>query len=119
MEVIAGEPQGADDAFRSRQSDRLIPQTSPNTIADGLLTSMSELTWSFVRGAVQKVMTVSDPQIVAAMKLFVERTKILIEPSAAVPVAVCLGDEFRSQYQGQRIGVILSGGNVDLDKLPW
>lgn len=114
--VIAAEPAGADDAFQSKQADRLIPQSAPQTIADGLLTSLGELTWPFVRDRVAAVETVTDEEIIAAMKLFWSRTKALIEPSSATAVAVALR---KSWKPGQRVGVILSGGNVDLDRLPW
>lgn len=114
--VIAAEPVGADDAARSKQSQSLIPQTNPKTIADGLLTSLGDLTWPFVRDQVESVETVTDEEIVEAMRLFWTRTKVLIEPSSATAVAVALKINWRP---GQRIGVILSGGNVDLDRLPW
>ena len=116
--VFAGEPAGADDAFRSKQAGELIPQTAPNTIADGLLTSLGSLTWPFVRDIVEQVITVDDATIIETMKLFWQRTKQVIEPSAAVAVAAAIklaGDSRSSQ----RIGVIISGGNVDLSHLPW
>lgn len=119
IKIIAAEPAGADDAARSLAQNKLLPQDHPNTIADGLLTGMSELTWSIVRQHVHRVITVSEPQIISAMRLVWERMKILIEPSAAVPVAVLLSDEFKALPGLQRVGVVLSGGNVDLDKLPW
>jgi threonine dehydratase len=102
-------------------ANQLLPQTGPNTIADGLLTGMGDLTWPIVRDHVERIITVSDEQIIAAMRLVWERMKIIIEPSAATTVAAVLSDEFKS-IAGDRIrkmGVILSGGNVDLDKLPW
>jgi threonine dehydratase/serine racemase len=117
--VFAAEPQGADDAARSKAAGRLIPQTGPHTIADGLLTSLGELTWPVVRDLVARVLTVSDDEIVRAMRLVWERAKLVIEPSAAVPVAAVLGDEFRSWPGLRRVGVVLSGGNANLDQLPW
>jgi threonine dehydratase len=117
--VFAAEPQGADDAWRSKMAGRLIPQTGPNTIADGLLTSLGELTWPYVRDQVEEVLTVSEEEIVAAMRLAWERAKLLIEPSAAVPLAAVLSDSFHQREGLTKIGIILSGGNVNLDKLRW
>jgi len=119
LRVFAAEPLGADDAARSKAAGRLIPQTAPNTIADGLLTSLGELTWPIVRDLVEHIVTVTEEQIVAAMRLMWERAKLLIEPSAAVAVAAVLTDEFKSLERLSRVGIILSGGNVNLDKLPW
>jgi threonine dehydratase len=117
--VFAAEPLGADDAARSLAAGRLIPQTGPETIADGLLTSLGEVTWAILRRGLDRVLTVSEEEIVAAMRLVWERMKLVIEPSAAVAVAAVLGDEFRALDGLRRVGVILSGGNVDLDRLPW
>jgi threonine dehydratase/serine racemase len=119
IKIIAAEPAGADDVARSLAQNKLLSQDHPNTIADGLLTGMSQLTWSIVRQHVHRVITAGEPQIISAMRLVWERMKILIEPSAAVPVAVLLSDEFKALHGLQRVGVVLSGGNVDLDKLPW
>jgi threonine dehydratase/serine racemase len=121
IRIFAAEPKGADDAARSIAAGQLLPQTGPNTIADGLLTGLGDLTWPIVRDHVEKVITVSDEQIVAAMRLVWERMKIIIEPSAATTVAAVLSDEFQSiaGRSVQRMGVILSGGNVDLNRLPW
>ena len=118
IRVIAAEPAGADDAARSKAAGRLIPQTGPKTIADGLLTSLGELTWPYVRDVVERVITVSEEEIVAAMRLAWERAKLLIEPSAAVPLAAVLSGEFAELGDVRRVGVILSGGNVDWDRLP-
>jgi threonine dehydratase len=118
IRLFGAEPAGADDAFRSLQAGRLIPQTDPRTIADGLLTSLGELTWPILREHLEEVATVADEEIVRAMRLAWERAKLLIEPSAAVPLAAVLG-AFARQRKLARIGVILSGGNVNLDKLPW
>jgi threonine dehydratase len=117
IRIIAAEPAGADDAYRSIQAGRILPSVDPRTIADGLLTSLGELTFPVVRDRVEAIVTVSEQAIIAAMRLVWERMKIIIEPSAAVAVAALL--EKREQVGGQRIGVILSGGNVDLDDLPW
>jgi threonine dehydratase/serine racemase len=119
VRVFAAEPAGADDAARSKAAGRLLPQTGPRTVADGLLTSLGELTWPVLRDLVERVVTVSEPEIIAAMRLVWERAKLVIEPSAAVPVAAVLGDAFRQIEGPRRVGIILSGGNVDLDHLPW
>jgi threonine dehydratase/serine racemase len=119
VRVFAAEPAGADDAARSKAAGQLIPQTGPRTIADGLLTSLGDLTWPVLRDRVEKVVTVSEEEIIAAMRLAWERAKLLIEPSSAVAVAAALSAEFRAQDGLRRVGVILSGGNVNLDALPW
>lgn len=115
--VIAAEPSGADDAYRSMQAGHIIPSVQPKTLADGLLTSLGELTFAIIQQHVEQIVTVSEAAIVKAMRTVWERMKIIIEPSAAVPIAALL--EKRLDLTGQRIGVILSGGNVDLDRLPW
>jgi threonine dehydratase/serine racemase len=113
--VIGAEPEAADDAFRSLQVGRILPSNDPITIADGLRTSLGGLPFAILRGRGVEIVTVSEEAIAAAMRLVWERMKIVIEPSAAVPVAAVLGRKVR----GARIGVILSGGNVDLDRLPF
>jgi threonine dehydratase len=115
--VYGSEPSGADDACRSLASGRIQPSESPRTIADGLLTSLGELTFAVIRRRVEAIVTVDDDAIVEAMRLVWERMKIVIEPSAAVPLAALLAG--RLELPGRRVGVILSGGNVDLGKLPW
>jgi len=117
IRVIAGEPERADDAFRSLAAGRIIPSQNPQTIADGLLTSLGTLTFPIVQQRVEQIVTVSEAAITAAMRFVWERAKIIIEPSAAVPVAVLW--ENKIDLTGLRIGIILSGGNVDLDRLPW
>jgi threonine dehydratase len=119
IRVIAAEPAGADDAARSKASGQLIPQTGPQTIADGLLTSLGDLTWPIIRDQVERVVTVRDEEIVHALRLMWERAKLLIEPSSAVVVAAVLTEEFRKLDGLPRVGLILSGGNVNLDQLPW
>lgn len=119
IRVFGAEPLGADDAARSKAAGVWLPQTAPSTIADGLLTSMGQLTWPIIRDQVERVLTVTEPQIVAAMRLVWERMKLVIEPSAAVGVAVVLSDEFRALAGIRRVGVVLCGGNVTLDRLPW
>ncbi len=119
LRIFAAEPLGADDAARSKAMGMLIPQTAPRTIADGLLTSLGSLTWPILRDHVERVITVQEDEIIRAMRLAWERAKLLIEPSAAVAVAAVLSTEFRALTQVSRVGVVLSGGNVNLDQLPW
>ncbi len=115
--VIAAEPAGADDAFRSFYSRTLHPSVAPKTIADGLLTSLGSLTFPIVLENVDQIVTVSEDNIVAAMRMIWERMKIIIEPSSAVPLAAIL--ENKADVKGKKVGIILSGGNVDLGKLPF
>ncbi len=115
--VIAAEPSGADDARRSLEAGRIIPSEAPKTIADGLLTSLGDKTFPIIQKYVSAIHTVSDGEISAAMRLVWERMKIVIEPSAAVPLASVLERKF--DPSGLRIGIILSGGNVDLGRLPF
>ncbi len=115
--VIAAEPAGADDAFRSFYSKYLQPSVAPKTIADGLLTSLGSLTFLIILKEVDQIVTVSEEGIVAAMRMIWERMKIIIEPSSAVPLAAIL--ENKLDVKGKRVGIILSGGNVDLGKLPF
>lgn len=117
--VVAAEPKRADDAYRSKQLGKIVPQEPPDTIADGLLTQLGRWTWPFVRDQVECVITVSEDEIVAAMRLCWERAKLLIEPSSAVALAAVLSQEFKQMPPSERIGIILSGGNVNLDNLPW
>jgi threonine dehydratase/serine racemase len=119
VRVFAAEPAGADDAARSMASGKLIPQTGPQTIADGLLTSLGTLTWPILRDHLERVVLVQEDEIQRAMRLVWERAKLLVEPSAAVAVAAVLSAEFRQLAGIARVGVVLSGGNVDLDRLPW
>jgi threonine dehydratase len=119
IRLFGAEPKGADDAWRSLAEGRIVPQTAPRTIADGLLTSLGSLTFPILHRHLERIVTVAEEEIVAAMKLFFERAKLVIEPSAAVAVAAVLSDELRALEGLDRIGVILSGGNVDLDNLPW
>jgi threonine dehydratase len=109
--VMAGEPEGADDAYRSMKSGKIEPSQA-NSVADGLLTSLGDKTFPLIRELVKEVIVVSDKEIVDAMKLIWERLKIIVEPSCAVPFAAVLKQKER--FKGQKIGIILSGGNVDL-----
>jgi len=115
--VVAAEPKEADDAYRSLQAGRILPSLAPKTIADGLRTSLGELTFPILRALLNAVITVSEAAIVQAMRLTWERMKVLVEPSAAVPLAALL--EGGLAAKGLRAGIILSGGNLDLDFLPW
>lgn len=117
IRVIGCEPKNADDAFRSKASGRIEPMEHPDTIADGLRASLCERTFAVIRERVDEVALVSEEEIVDAMRRVWERMKIVIEPSAAVAAAVAV---FRKvEWQGKKVGVILSGGNVDLEKLPF
>jgi threonine dehydratase len=115
--VIAAEPANADDAFRSFKAGKIIPSINPDTVADGLRTSLGSLTFPIIMKYVDSILTVSEEGIVRAMKLVWERMKIIIEPSAAVPFAAVL--EHPDLFLNKRLGIILSGGNVDLEKIPW
>ncbi len=115
--VIAAEPANADDACRSLRAGRLLPVGTADTIADGLRTQLCERTWRIISAHVDDIVTVSEEEIVAAMRLVWERMKIIIEPSAAVPVAAVVAG--RLPVAGRRVGIILSGGNVDLGNLPF
>ena len=113
--IWGAEPLGADDAARSFAQGKLIPQTSPTTICDGLLTSVGELTWPILRDHLEQIITVTDEEVIHALRLTLSRLKILIEPSCATPLAALLHADIPKHVR--RIGVILSGGNVDLDAL--
>ncbi|MCF8379188.1 MAG: pyridoxal-phosphate dependent enzyme [Bacteroidales bacterium] len=115
--VIAAEPKGADDAYRSFVSKSFVPSLKPNTVADGLLTSLGSLTFPIIIDNVHSILTVKEESIIKAMKLTWERMKIIIEPSSAVPLAAVL--ENHDLFATKRVGIIISGGNVDLDALPW
>jgi len=117
VKVYAAEPLNADDAARSFRAGHIIADDAPVTVADGLKVPLKENTWHYVSNHVTDILTATEEEIVAAMKLTWERMKIVIEPSCAVPLAVILKNP--DVFAGQRIGVIITGGNVDLDKLPW
>ena len=115
--VIAAEPANADDAYRSFTTRQFVPSVNPKTIADGLLTSLGTLTFPIILEHVHRIITVQEESIVRAMMLTWERMKIIIEPSSAVPLAALM--ENRDEFRNKKIGIIISGGNVSLDKLPW
>jgi len=115
--VIAAEPAGADDAFRSFQAKKIIPSINPKTIADGLLTSLGERNFAIIMQNVDDIVTVSEEKIVEAMRMVWERMKIIIEPSSAVPLAAILQGEL--DVKDKKVGIILSGGNLDLGRLPF
>jgi threonine dehydratase len=115
--VYGAEPQNADDAFRSLRDNTLHPSINPNTIADGLRTSLSPLTFQVIKTHADGLFTVSEESIIEAMRLIWERMKIIIEPSSAVPIAAIMQN--RHVFSDKKVGVIVSGGNVDLKNLPF
>ena len=115
--VFGAEPRNVNDAWQSLKSGRIMPVTGKTSIADGLLARLGTLTFPIIREHVAGIVTVSEASIVDAMRLVWERLKLIVEPSAAVAVAALLRQP--EEFQGRRVGIILSGGNVDLDKLPW
>jgi threonine dehydratase len=117
IKVYGAEPINADDAFRSLRDKTIYPSISPKTIADGLLTSLCELTYKILSSKCDGILTVTESGIIEAMRLVWERMKIIIEPSSAVPIAAIM--EHPQYFKGKRVGVIISGGNVDLDGLPF
>jgi len=117
VKVIAGEPSGADDAFCSFRDKKIYPSINPKTIADGLLTSLSEKTFGIIKKYVSKIITVSDTEIILAMRLIWERMKIIVEPSSAVTLAVIIKN--KNMFANKNIVLIISGGNVDLTNLPF
>lgn len=117
IEVIAAEPAGADDAFRSFGLGYLVPQENPDTIADGLLTSLGALNYAIIRERVDTMLTVEDSTIIEAMKLQWTRLKTVVEPSGAVSFAALL--EHPERFRGRRVACVISGGNVDPERLPW
>lgn len=115
--IVAAEPKGADDAKRSFDAGVLIPQTAPDTIADGLLTSVGEINFPIIMENVDDILTVSEESIIGAMRLMWQHMKVIVEPSGAVPLAAILEHEL--DLKNRKMGIILSGGNVDIDRLPW
>ncbi|WP_109313219.1 beta-hydroxyaspartate dehydratase BhcB [Ruegeria sp. AU67] len=115
--IYAAEPEQADDAYRSFKAGNIIADDAPKTIADGLLVPLKENTWHFVSRNVTDIFTASDDEIIEAMKLTWKYLRVVMEPSSAVPLATILKNP--DVFRGKRVGVIVTGGNVDLDKLPW
>ncbi len=116
-QVIAAEPEQADDAYRSFKAGHIIADDAPKTIADGLLVPLKDLTWHFVSEHVSEIYTASEREIIDAMKLTWKHLRVVMEPSSAVPLATVLKNP--DVFKGKRVGIIITGGNVDLDKLPW
>ena len=117
IRVVGVEPDGARDTFLSYRAGRIIPVEEPATVADGLLTTVGRLTFPIIRQHVDDIVTVGDPAILEAMRLVWARMKLVVEPSGAVPLAAVL--QGRIPVEGKRVGILISGGNVDLDALPW
>jgi len=117
VQIYAAEPEQADDALRSLRAGHIIADDAPNTVADGLKVPLKDLTWHFVKSRVTDILTAGEQEIIDAMRLTWARMKIVIEPSCAVPLATILKNP--GIFRGRRVGVIITGGNVDLDKLPW
>jgi len=115
--IILAEPQNADDAYQSFIKKKIIPVTSPNTIADGLRTSLGDKTFNIIINHVQKIITVSEKEIISAMRLIWERMKIICEPSCSVSLAAVLKE--KKTFLNKKVGIILTGGNVDVTKLPF
>ncbi|HID67450.1 MAG TPA: pyridoxal-phosphate dependent enzyme, partial [Roseibacterium sp.] len=117
VEIYAAEPEQADDAYRSFKAGHIIADDAPVTVADGLKVPLKDLTWHFVSTHVTDILTASEQEIIDAMKLIWGRMKIVMEPSSAVPLATILKN--RDVFAGKRVGIIITGGNVDLGALPW
>ena len=117
IKIFAAEPKNADDAYRSFKAGYIIADDAPVTVADGLKVPLKDLTWHFVSKHVEDILIATEQEIIDAMKLIWQRMKIVIEPSSAVPLATILKN--KNIFSGKRVGVIITGGNVDLDKMPW
>ena len=117
VKIYAAEPKSADDAYRSFKAGHIIADDAPVTVADGLKVPLKDLTWHFVSNHVEDILLASEQEIIDAMRLIWQRMKIIIEPSSAVPLATIIRN--KEQFTGKRVGVIITGGNVDLNKLPW
>lgn len=116
-QIIAAEPEQADDAYRSFKAGYIIADDAPKTIADGLLVPLKDLTWHFVSNHVTDILTASEQEIIDAMKLTWKHLRVVMEASSSVPLATVLKNKER--FAGKRVGIIITGGNVDLDTLPW
>ncbi len=117
IKIYAAEPLNADDAARSFRAGHIIADDAPDTVADGLKVPLKDLTWHFVSNHVTDILTATEQEIIDAMKLIWKRMKIVMEPSSAVPLATILKN--KDTFAGKRVGIIITGGNVDLDSLPW
>ncbi len=117
--VYGAEPEGADDAAKSLESGKFTPQTGPDTICDGLLTSMGELTWPIIRDHVEQIFRVGDEDVLRAMKILHDVFDMIVEPSGAISLAAVLKEEFREKQGIESIGIILCGANVDKEMLPF
>ncbi len=117
IKVIAAEPANADDAYRSFKAGKLIPVQNPNTVADGLRTSLGSLPFSIIQELVDDIITVPEGAIIEAMRFIWERLNMIVEASSAVPLAALFRNQ--SDFKGKKVGIIISGGNVDLDNVPW
>lgn len=117
IKVIGVEPEFADDAFRSFQAGTIQPVLRTDTIADGLRTSLGEITFEIIRQKLDDLVTVSEESIVRDMRTVWERTKLIVEASSAVTISACM--DRKIDFEGKKVGIILTGGNVDLDHLPW
>jgi len=117
LRIIGVEPEAADDARRSLEAGRILPSHDPKTICDGLRTSLGTLTFAIIQRYVERILAVADDATIAAMRLLFERLKIVVEPSAAVTLAAVL--EHKALFRGLRVGLVLSGGNVDVTRLPF
>ena len=117
IRVIGAEPREADDAFRSWKLGKIVPNKTTNTICDGLRAQIGTITFPIIQEYVDDIITVSEDDIIAAMRLVWERMKIMIEPSSSITLAAVLNQ--KTQFKNSKVGLILSGGNVDLDHLPW
>ena len=116
-QVVLAEPQKANDAYESFINKRLIPVSNPNTIADGLKTSLSEKTFKIILDGTDQIVTIEEEEIINSMKLIWERLKIVCEPSCSLPLAAVLKN--KKKFKGKKIGLILTGGNVDVNNLPF
>ncbi|MCP4181701.1 MAG: pyridoxal-phosphate dependent enzyme [Hyphomicrobiales bacterium] len=117
LKIYAAEPRNADDAYRSFKAGHIIADDAPNTVADGLKVPLKDLTWHFVSNYVEDILLASEQEIIDAMMLTWQRMKIVMEPSSAVPLATIIKN--KELFADKRVGVIITGGNVDLNKLPW
>ena len=115
--VILAEPENASDAYDSFNKKKLIPVKNPNTIADGLKTSLSEKTYNIIVNGAEEIITVTEEEIIKSMKMIWERLKIICEPSCSLPLAAILKN--KAKFKNQSVGIILTGGNIDLSKIPF